>query len=221
MEVAKIQQLRLDIAPPPEEAYGDSGQFEPWPVYPNTEVVGGRHTYGEALGIVVTHKYKARIRGDVGNAETFDFPVRYAVVPEFDGIAHRRADPGLIEPFVRAVRSLEEVGVRAVTTSCGFLAFYQDVVASSVGIPVFTSSLLLVPLVYRMAGRKGDVCVVTGKGRHLDERFFEAVGASDIPVLVAGMEEQPEFRRAVIDDGPGLNPHRMAVEMVHVARGML
>src|SRR3990170_8394775 len=152
---------RLEIAPPEKEAYRTGGQTKRWTAYGDEEITGGRHTYGEVLGIVVTHKYKARIPGDVGNAETFDFPVRYAVVPEFNGIAHRRADPALVEPFVHAVRSLEEAGVLAVTTSCGFLAFYQDVVASSVNIPVFTSSLLLVPMVFRMAGRKGYVGVIT------------------------------------------------------------
>ena len=35
------------------------------------------------------------------------------------------------------------------------------------------------------------------------------------------MEEQPEFCRAVLDDGPGLNPSRMAAEMVYVAREMI
>ncbi|HYM92325.1 MAG TPA: aspartate/glutamate racemase family protein [bacterium] len=189
--------------------------------YPDAEFVGGRHTYGEALGIIMMHKYKARIPGDLGNAETFEFPVRYEVVAEASGTRHRRADPTLLEPFVRAALRLQEAGVRGITTSCGFLAFYQDAIAKRVEIPVLTSSLLLIPMVHRMAGRRGHVGVITVEGNHLDDRYFEAVGAEDVPIVLAGMEDQPEFRRAVIDDGPGVNPRRMAREMVHVARAML
>lgn len=193
---------------------------EPLSIYPDVEVHGGRHTYGEVLGIIMTHKYKARLPGDVGNAETFDFPVRYAVVREASGVAHRRADPSLIGPFVKAAQDLQEAGVKAITTSCGFLAVFQEVIAQSVRIPVFTSSLLLIPLVHQMHGGRGRVGVITVEGRHLDGRYFAAVGASDVPLVVAGMEDQPEFCRAVIDDGPGLNPKRMAAEMVYVANQM-
>jgi hypothetical protein len=212
---------RFSIAAGGEAAVADIDLFPAAEAYPDREFVGGRHTYGEALGIIMTHKFKARIPGDVGNGETFDFPVRYEVVTEFSGVAHRRADASLLEPFARAALRLQDAGVRAITTSCGFLAFFQEAIAKRLRIPVFTSSLLLIPLVHRMAGGGGRVGVITVEGNHLDDRYFSAVGAEDIPIVVAGMEDQPEFRRAVIDDGPGLNPRLMAREMAHVAREMI
>ena len=59
-------------------------------------------------------------------------------------------DVTLIEPFIAAARELEADGVRAITTSCGFLAMFQKEMAAAVDIPVFTSSLLQAPVVYRM-----------------------------------------------------------------------
>lgn len=197
--------------------------------YPNTELIGGQHTYGEALGIIMVHKHKARIPGDVGNAETFDFPVRYAFVPQTTGSAQRREDPSLIQPFINAAKELQNNNVRAITTCCGFLASYQDDIAKSVDIPVFTSSLLQIPLAYRMAGFKGKVGVITYEGRHLNERYFEAVGAKDIPIVLGGMEDQPAFSQCFFEDDPEpflnqgakLNPYLVAVEMVYVAKKMM
>ena len=79
-----------------------------------------------------------RIPGDIGNAATFSFPVRYKVVK---GASPQRvvkeADTRLLEPFIEAARSLEKEGVKAIGTSCGFLAIFQRELADAVDIPVF------------------------------------------------------------------------------------
>jgi len=54
----------------------------------------------------------------------------------------KQCDPTLIQPFVDGARELEREGVKAITTSCGFLAAFHPQITSSVNIPVFTSSLL-------------------------------------------------------------------------------
>src|SRR5438067_6977945 len=86
-------------------------------------VRGGRTTYGESIGILMLDTRFPRIPGDVGNATTFDFPVRFKVVR---GASQRRiileGDLSLLQPFVDGARELEAEGVRAITTSCGFLA---------------------------------------------------------------------------------------------------
>ena len=69
----------------------------------------------------------------------------------------RNADP-LHQPRAKV---LEREGVRAITTSCGFLARYQRELASAVSVPVFTSSLLLVPLVFRMLQEDQTVGILT------------------------------------------------------------
>jgi len=179
--------------------------------------LGGRHVYGEVFGILLMHKLKARIPGDIGNAATFNFPVCYTVVEEATGSVHRRADPSLVDPLVRAAQSLERRGVRAIATSCGFLSYYHDDIAMAVDIPVVSSSLLQIPLISKMMGGQGKIAVLTAEGGHLDERYFQAVGAEKCHVVVAGMENQPEFRRAVLNDGPELDPGRLASEVGYVA----
>ena len=68
-----------------------------------------------------------RIKGDVGNPDTFDFPVHYEIVK---GASPERivleADKNLVDPFICAGKKLIGKGVKIITTSCGFLALFHQ-----------------------------------------------------------------------------------------------
>src|SRR2546422_1843151 len=120
-------------------------------------VRGGFNQYGFTVGILILDTRFPRILGDVGNAATFPFPVRYhRVSGAHPDLVVRRGAEGLLPAFVQGARALEGEGVGAITTSCGFLVKYQQELAAAVRVPVFTSSLLMVPLVHRLlpAGRR-------------------------------------------------------------------
>src|SRR5450830_1704998 len=116
-----------------------------------TMVYSSRCNYGELIGIIMLDTVFPRIPGDVGNATTFPFPVRYKRV---NGASVKRvvkeADPQLLQPFIEAAQELEMEGVKAITTSCGFLVMFQKQIADAVKIPVLTSSLLQVPFVSKL-----------------------------------------------------------------------
>src|SRR2546422_4019691 len=123
-------------------------------------VRGGFNQYGFTVGILILDTRFPRILGDVGNAATFPFPVRYhRVSGAHPDLVVRRGAEGLLPAFVQGARALEGEGVGAITTSCGFLVKYQQELAAAVRVPVFTSSLLMVPLVHRLlpAGRRGGI----------------------------------------------------------------
>jgi Asp/Glu/hydantoin racemase len=156
--------------------------------------------YGQSIGILVMDTNFIRIPGDVGNALTWDFPVCYKVVKgtTFERVV-LNGDPQLIEPFVKAAQELETMGVKAITTSCGFLALFQKELAEAVNIPVFTSSLLQIPLAYRMVGKGKKVGIITAHSRSLTVRHLKAVGAEGIPHVVMGLEKGKEFSRMLFD----------------------
>src|SRR5438552_3250101 len=79
---------------------------------------------------------------------------------------------------VAGARELERGGVRAITTNCGFLAMFQRELAAAVSVPVFTSSLMLVPLVSRMLGPDRRVGILTVYGPALGERHWRGLGWS-------------------------------------------
>jgi len=163
------------------------------------EVRGGRNTYGEVIGIIMNKRIFPRIPGDVGNATTFNFPVRFHIVKGFEYSSRLKlfdGDKKFIKPFVRAVKELEQIGVKAITSNCGFIILYQDILANAVNIPVFTSSLLQIPLVYKMLKRDQKVGVITAdaSSRGLGKKHIKAAGAIDVPLVIMGMEESEGFK---------------------------
>ena len=161
---------------------------------------GGTNLSGIPIGILCLETYYGRPPGHIRNASTFQFPVMYRIVK---GATAKRvvkqADPELLEPFIEAAQELEQEGVMAITGSCGFLALFQDKLADAVNIPVFTSSLIQIPLVHSMLRRNQLVGILTASKSTLTESHLNAVGAGAVPVCLAGMDEQPEFCEVVIE----------------------
>ena len=162
-------------------------------------VEGGKQYYGEAIGIALFDGRRYPILpGDVANACTYDYPVRLKVIEGlFDTPKpwdKSRAVPADIQKIIDAIKSLEDDGVRAVVTACGFFSVVQDVLADAVKIPVFTSPLMMVPQIVRMIRSDRSVCIITASERLLVSEYLTAVGiSSDMPVHIVGMEASTEF----------------------------
>jgi hypothetical protein len=159
---------------------------------------GGKAIYGAPLGILMLEARFPRIFGDMGNAETWPFPVLYRVV--------RGASPekvvlkgaqGLLPDFVEAARDLVRLGAEAITTNCGFLALFQQELAAAVGVPVATSSLMQVPWVQATLPPGQRVGIVTVSAATLTPAHLAAAGVPlDTPI--AGTEGGCEFFRVLI-----------------------
>ncbi len=162
-------------------------------------IKGGKQYYGEAIGIALFDGRRYPILpGDVANASTYDYPVRLKVIEGlFDPPTpwdKNRAVPADIQKIIDAVKSLEDDGVRAVVTACGFFSVVQEILADAVHIPVFTSPLMMVPQIVRMIRSDRSVCIITASERLLVSDYLTAVGiASDMPVHIVGMEASTEF----------------------------
>ena len=152
---------------------------------------GGTNISGIPIGILCLETYYARPPGHLRNASTFRFPVLYRIVK---GATAKRvvkeSDPELLNPFIEAARELEREGVMAITGSCGFLALFQDQLADSVDIPLFSSSLIQIPMVHRMLRRNRKVGILTASKSTLTVAHLKAVGAEAVPVCVAGMDDR-------------------------------
>jgi len=186
------------------------------------EVKGGRNVFGEAIGFIMLDTRFARIPGDVGNATTWPFPVRYRVVPDATStrVVRQNAD-GLLGPFLEAAIELAEEGVRAISTSCGFLGVYQRQIAGEVPVPVFTSSLMQIPMVHKMLGPHQKIGVITVDSRFLTEELLREVGAEDIPLAVVGTENEEELTHVLIDGKPDLDVDKAERDLIRVAKRLV
>lgn len=159
---------------------------------------GGKSIYGAPLGILMLEARFPRIPGDMGNGETWPFPVLFRVVrgatPERVVLQGAR---GLLPEFIAAARDLVDLGAEAITTNCGFLSLFQQEIAEAVGVPVATSSLMQVPWVQATLPPGRRVGVVTVSKGSLTPTHLAAAGVPlDTPVT--GTENGREFFRVLI-----------------------
>ena len=159
---------------------------------------GGKSLYGAPLGILMLDARFPRIHGDMGNGQTWPFPVLYRVVrgasPEKVVLQGAR---GTLDAFIEAGRELVDLGAEAITTNCGFLALFQQEFSQALGVPVATSSMMQVPWVQATLPPGKRVGLVTVSGSTLSPAHLAAVNVpADIPI--AGTENGKEFFRVLI-----------------------
>jgi aspartate/glutamate racemase len=179
-------------------------------------------TYGHAVGILLLDYRGPFIPGDVGNATTYGYPVIFKLVKGLTLARVLAGDRECEAAIVDAAKELEASGVRGISSDCGFLVQYQDAVARAVKVPVFMSSLLQIPFL-SLAFEKGrPIGCITATRKKLGNRVLELAGVtSDINVVVAGMEEQPHFKEAILEEGGELDSDLVEAETVACARELM
>jgi len=151
------------------------------------------------LGILTLDTAFPRIRGDVGCAATFDFPVRYATpkgaVPEL--VVHRR-DETMLPAFVAAAQAL----------------------TAALAVPVLTSSLLQAGTVARTLPRGQRVGIVTYSAADLTPELLAAAG---VPAYspVEGVDPAGTFFRTIRHGAAELDEAAMAADVVAAARRLV
>ncbi|MGM0213713.1 aspartate/glutamate racemase family protein [Enterococcus sp. AZ109] len=131
---------------------------------------------GYGIGIIAVDLKYPKLPGNVANATTFSFPVLYEVVAFeieqlFAGAAEIEAQ------IVAAARKLEKAGVRAIVGACGYFGHFQQVVADSVDIPVFLSSISQVPLIKLSLKKSQKILTLVASGEDVTSEFFQQSGA--------------------------------------------
>ncbi len=154
---------------------------------------GGKTVYGARIGVLMLETAFPRIPGDLGNADTWPFPLLFKVVR---GATPYRVNteraPEVLESFIEAGKELVADGADGLTTSCGFLTLYQDELAKACGVPVAASSLMQVPMVDRLLppGKRAGILTISSK--IMTPAHLAAAGIpEDVPLM--GCEAGEEF----------------------------
>ncbi len=166
------------------------------------------------LGLLMLDTRFPRLRGDAGLASSWRMPVRIEVVR---GAEPRRIvqspRPDDLQPFVDAARCLEAAGVRAITTSCGFLVRWQAALQAAVSVPVCTSALLALPELERPG-------VITVDASSLGAGEWQAAGApADTPVQ--GLAPGCHLQTALLDNRDTLDPAQAEADTVAAALALV
>ncbi|MEJ8734529.1 aspartate/glutamate racemase family protein [Mediterraneibacter sp. ICN-202921] len=183
---------------------------------------GGYNVYGFDIGILMLDSKFPRIEGDVGNAKTWQYPVLYKKVP---GGTPQKVVLELteedVQPFIKSAIELEQEGVKAITTSCGFLALFQETLASAVHIPVFTSALLLVPFVSNLLGKGQKVGILTANKKTLSDRHLESAKVDKSKCVIIGLEEKENFTNFTVQNWDKVDVELCREELCEAAQELM
>lgn len=178
-------------------------------------------TYGHAVGILLLDYRGPFIPGDVGNATSYGYPVLFKLVKGLTLDRVLAGDAACEAAVVEAAQELEAFGVRGISSDCGFLIQYQEAVKKAVKVPVFMSSLLQIPFLAQMFEPSRPVGCITATRQKLGNRVLELAGVrSEINVVIEGMEDQPHFKQAILEEGGELDSELIEAETVACAKAL-
>lgn len=182
----------------------------------------GQISSGEAIGILLLETSVPFIPGDVANATTYSFPVRFQRVEGFTVARAIGRDPTVYDALANAAGELVSQGVRAITGDCGFMAIHQQRLADALDTPVFLSSLLQIPFISSMLGTEEKVGVITADSRSLDDRLLTEIGIREPQrVVIEGLEQQPHFYSFAIEETGTLDTDAVERAVVAAARHLV
>jgi len=175
-----------------------------------------------AIGILVMDARIERIPGDIGNPATFPFPVicRTVAGATLKRLIRER-DRSLLDPFIAAGSELVRQGVKALTTTCGFLIVFQEELAREFPVPVFTSSLLQLPFIQATLRPQARIGIITADAANLTPEHLRRAGGAVERITVVGLEKQPKFSEAIFEGTGRIDVPGVASEVVKQANRML
>jgi hypothetical protein len=164
-----------------------------------------------------------RLKGNSTNPDTYHFPVRFCRIAGANVetvLEHPSRD--VLRRMIDESKRLASEGVRAITTSCGFNAVFQQDLAEALAddpVQVFTSSLLQVPMICMFLGRNEKIGVITAKKPALKGEHLQSVGITpDMGVEIFGMDKRREWNKIFASPDEDVDVEKIAAEAVQTAR---
>ncbi len=158
----------------------------------------------KVIGVLKLNTHFPRLAGDIGNPDSFRYPVLYQTVTSAipANITIAEALPPLLQKdFCDAATLLIDQNVSMITTSCGFLTTMQHQLSALSDTPVICSALCLLPLIAAVHGGPTHVGVLTFNRETLNEKHLGA----ESTVCVEGLLPQDSLRQVIIQDAADLN----------------
>jgi len=156
--------------------------------------------FGESIGMLAFGQwFPALSHGHQSYMTTYNFPIRLKFVEsplppdDIDKEKEKKYRGWNLPEWIKRAKELEEEGVRAIVTGCGITGTMQRELSNSVNIPVFTSTILFVPLIFRTLKKGQKVGILTVSAELLirwDNMLLRECGVDEsILIVISGMSE--------------------------------
>lgn len=176
-----------------EKNYGYMGPGDGNQRYYMTE---GQYMSGQTIGIMQLDAWLPFLPGNVSNADTFDFPVRYLHVPGANQARMHAGDDGLLPALIETAKQLEIDGCRAICGNCGYFGHFQSQVAAAIDVPVYLSAVVQVPWILTGLKKDQKIGLLCADAPNLTYHLFESCGVTREQYercVVYGAITEPEF----------------------------
>lgn len=120
------------------------------------KITNGQYMTGNILGILVEENDFLNPRGNLVNAKTFDFPVRYKTVRKYTGLNY----DDVANDIRNGILELELEGCRAIITSGGQLGAFHDLMHEITELMVLASPLEIIHFVRASIAQSQYLCIV-------------------------------------------------------------
>jgi len=145
--------------------------------------------------------------GNSTNPASYRYPVRFN--PVRGANVHtilENPDQTVLRTMIADAQAMASQGIKAITTSCGFNAIFQRELVANLDVPVFTSSLLQVPLARQIHGPASEICILTANAGALRAEHLTSVGIASMTGLhVLGLEQCREWNRMFAEPDAGID----------------
>lgn len=152
------------------------------------------------LGVIrIDSKYPPN-PGDITHPDSFPYDVIYRVVPGLDFVMCQsgKMTPEVEKEFIEAVKFLVSKKVSGITGDCGFMFWFQPLVRKITNIPVFMSSLCMLPAITCAYAKNEPIAIVSANGNSLapmHDLILEECGVEveDKRYVIIGLQDVPHF----------------------------
>lgn len=183
---------------------------------------GGKAVFGAQLGILMLEASFPRILGDIGNAQTWPFPVHYKVIKGAspDRVVHNQGE-GLLGSFIEGAQELIAMGADGIATNCGFLIIFQEEISAACNVPVATSSLMQYSLIKSLLPKNKKVGIITFSAEALSDQHLLAANIP-LDISMVGLDQTAqELNRVILKNENRLDVRLAEKEMCSAARILL
>lgn len=161
----------------------------------------GQNIAGYGIGILhLDNVWYPLVPGNVVNAWTYDFPVRFRAVEGLDTPTLHSGSEACYELILKAAKQLEKEGVRAISAACGFFGHFHKRLADDMDIPVALSSLVQIPWIRSIIKSTQKIGILTANASALGPDILASCNVSGMDDLVIADLRHGENFSAIMED---------------------
>lgn len=167
------------------------------------EMPKGQNIAGYGIGILhLDNVWYPMVPGNVVNAWTYNYPVRFKAVKGLDTPTLHSGAPEAFEEILKAAKELEAEGVRAISGACGFFGHFQKQLADAMDIPVAISSVVQIPWIRTIMKSGSKIGIMTANACAMSDKLFASCGIDRTDdLVVADLRHGESFHNIMEDKG--------------------